>query len=291
MEGVTMNASRIMLAVGTALLLSAPAAHAADPCLADAKQTYSEAKAQCREDYQTAKDACLNRDHECVEGCRAGRAECVDATDLEEDLRACRNDLRDAKAACRAAHPEGSAELDQCIDQAQVVAFQCRKRARKAAKPALDACRLGFRSCARACPPAEPVKSGAEVRQCKTDAKTGYVTCRSESREAFQTQKDLCKDRDHGCVEGCRAGRDACRVPVEDELDANVAACNATRDAAIQNCRNLYAEGTPERDACITTAQVDAFQCRDAAREAARPSFAACHDGFQTCAEACPPVS
>jgi hypothetical protein len=286
-----MTTFRITFALGLALLLAAPAARAADPCIADAKQEYSESKTQCKEDYQTAKDACLNRDHACVEGCRAGRAECVDATSVDEDLAACRDDLRDAKAACRAAHPEGSAELDQCIDQAQVVAFQCRKGARKAAKPALSACRTGFRACAKSCPPPATPSSGEDVRQCKLDAKTVYRTCKLDSREAFQSQKDLCLNRDHTCVEGCRAGRDACRQPVEDQLDADRAACNATRDAAVQNCKDLYADGTPERDACITNAQVDAFQCRDQARETARPNFQACGDGFKSCAEACPAAS
>lgn len=281
-------ASHLGLAAGLGLLV-ATSAGATNPCIGDAKQEYSEAKAQCREDYQAAKDACLNRDHECVEACRAGRSECVDATGLDEDLAACRDTLRAAKAQCRADHPEGSAERDQCIDQAQVTAFLCRKDARKEAKPALTACRAGFRACAKACPPPDPPSSGGDVRQCKLDAKSAYVTCKSDARENFQTQKDLCLNRDHTCVENCRAGRDACRQPVEDQLDAEIAACNQARSDQIQNVCNPQPE--PQRSECITDAQVTAFQCRDQAREDARPNFQACRDGFKACAQACPPAS
>jgi hypothetical protein len=242
---------------------------------------------------QVAKDACSNKDHDCVEVCRAGRDECEEATGLDAALDACRDTLRDAKAACRAdpnndpSTPEGAANLDHCIDQAQTVAFVCRKTARKAAKPSLTACRAGFRACVKVCPAgAGPV---VDPLQCKLDAKNAYVQCKSDCREALQTQRDLCKNRDHACVEGCRADRDTCRQPFEDQLDATIAACNAQRDSDVQNCKNLYPEGDPNRDVCIGQAQVTGFQCRDQAREDARSGFQGCADNFQTCAQACPP--
>ena len=46
-----------------------------------------------------------------------------------------------------------------CIEQARVVAFQCRDQAREDAKPGFAACRAGFKTCVQACPPASP--SGA----------------------------------------------------------------------------------------------------------------------------------
>src|SRR5258707_4492629 len=101
-------ASRIVLALTFGLLLAAPAARASDPCIGDAKETFTDCKGDCMEGYQTAKDACLNRDHDCVEGCRAGRADCIDQSSLDEDLAVCRDDLRAAKATCRAANAEGS---------------------------------------------------------------------------------------------------------------------------------------------------------------------------------------
>jgi hypothetical protein len=61
------------------------------------------------------------------------------------------------------------------------------------------------------------------------------------------------------------------------------------RDAAIATCRQLYAEGTAERDQCIDNAQVDAFRCRDQANEDARPGLQACKQQFQACVQICPP--
>ena len=113
----------IALAIGFA---AAPA-RAGNPCIGDAKETFTDCKGDCKEDYQAAKDACLQRDHDCVEGCRAGRAECILNTSLDEDLATCRTNLRDAKDACRAGDP---AQLDSCIDEAQVTAFLCRRTAR-----------------------------------------------------------------------------------------------------------------------------------------------------------------
>lgn len=281
-------ASRIGLAIGFALAIGATTARADDPCIGDAREGFTDCKGDCKEAYQTAKDACLNRDHDCVERCREVRGDCIDQTNLDEDLAACRDTLRAAKQTCRDTKPPDSPELDQCIDEAQVVAFVCRKTARKTNRPAVNACRSAFRTCAQACGP--PVTTIPDPRQCKLDAKTAYLTCKADCREAFQAQKDLCLNRDHDCVEACRAGRDACRQPIEDQLDAAIAACNATRASAIQNCENLYPPGT-DRDTCVMNAQIDAFQCRDQARENAAPGFESCRTGFQACATACPPPS
>jgi hypothetical protein len=278
-----LRTAQLGFAIAIALAIGAGNAQATNPCIADAKQTFTECKGDCKESFQVAKDNCINRDHECVEGCRAGRSECVDATNLDEDLAVCRNNLRDAKEQCRATHAEGSPELDACIDAAQVVAFLCRKQARRDAKPLITACRAGFRACVQACPPPDPPSEVVDTRQCKLDAKAAYLVCKADCREGFQTQKDLCLNRDHECVEGCRAGRDACRQPVEDQLDADIAQCNATRDSTIAGCNG---DAT-----CILNAQIAAFQCRDQAREDAKPSFQACRAGFVACAQACPPAS
>lgn len=57
----------------------------------------------------------------------------------------------------------------------------------------------------------------------------------------------------------------------------------------IDVCRSLYAADTPERDACVDQAQLAAFACPDAAREAAKPGLRACREAFLDCAVACPP--
>jgi hypothetical protein len=253
----------------------------------DAKLAFRECRAQCKEDVQSARDGCINRDHVCVEGCRAGRSECIDALPLDEDLAACEATLRAAKQSCRLNNPEGTPERDRCIDQAQVVAFQCRDRARERARPALKACRAGFRACARACPPgAGPIENPA---QCKRDAKAAYRACRATCLEEFQFQRDACRNRDHVCVEACRTGREVCRQPVVDQLTAAVTACNTTRNTDVQTCRETYPEG-PDRDQCINNVQLAAFMCRDQAREDAKPGFEACRQGFRSCVTVCPPA-
>ena len=272
-----------VIGIALAIGFAAAPARAGHPCVGDAKETFTAGKGDCKEDYQSAKDACLQRDHDCVEGCRAGRAECILNTSLDEDLATCRTNLRAAKDACHAGDP---AQLDSCIDEAQVTAFLCRRTARKTANPFITACRLGFRACAKACP-----TTGTEVIDkvaCKTDAKNAYLGCKDGCRDDFQEQKDLCLGRNHACVENCRAGRDACREPVENDLDAAVASCNATKTAAVNQCKADFPDGSQEREDCITNALVVAFRCRDQAREDAKPRFEACRAGFTACAEACP---
>jgi hypothetical protein len=274
-----------------AVLLAAPAARAKDFCVVDAKLELKDCKTTCTEDFQVAKDNCLNRDHACVEVCRAEREECRLATGIDADFAACRATLQQAKQRCRDTNPAGSVALDQCIDQAQVVAFQCRDAARERARRALKACARAFRGCAQACPPADPNAPPVDVVACKNDARNTFNTCRATCVEDFQVAKDACRNRDHACVEQCRANRDACRDPVLAQLESDVARCNADRDHAIQLCRNAYGAGTPALDRCIDNAQVDAFRCRDAARERARPQLNSCRAAFVTCVRACPPAS
>jgi hypothetical protein len=274
--------THILVLAGLALVLGAQPAAATDPCIGDARAELGECKTVCKEDYQLAKDNCLNRDHACVEICRALREECRLATGIDDALTVCRDALRTAKGTCRSLHAEGSPELDQCIDQAQVIGFQCRRAARTTARPALNLCRDAFRTCAKACPPPDDPSEVIDPAQCKVDAKLAYRTCKEGCREALQFQKDVCLNRDHLCVEGCRSERDGCRQPIEDQLDTDVAACNAARDDTIATCGD---------DACIVNARVAAFQCRDQARETAKPNLEACRDAFRVCAEGCPPAS
>ena len=279
----------ILATLATAFLLfAADHARAADPCVLDAKNEAKECKATCLEDYQAAKDACLDRDHACVEACRADRYDCRQATGIDDAIAACNATLDGARAQCRADHPAGSPERDHCIDQAQVVAFQCRDSAREQAKPALKACRKTFRLCAVGCAPNQPPNPTGR-KQCMIDALAAYTTCRAECKEDFQVAKDACKNRDHACVEQCRDQRAECRSTPLAQRQQAIDQCNATRDAAKDNCKSLYGEGTPERDQCIDNAQVAAFECRDQANEDARPALKQCRDQFQSCVQACPP--
>jgi hypothetical protein len=287
---VSMPIQSIAAASVVVFAVSVPAAHAMNPCTRVAKEAKKECKAECKEDFQIAKDACLNRDHACVEVCRAERANCRDASGRDAAIAVCDAALADAKQICRDTYLAGTPERDQCIDQAQVVAFQCRDQAREDTKGALRECRRSFKACARACPPADPPSSVDPV-QCKIDAKAAYAVCKDACVEDFQLAKDICRNRDHACVEVCRDARDVCRQPVIDQLASAVAICKATRDTEVQNCRDLYPEDPVALDTCIDNAQVTAFQCRDQAREDARPGFEGCRQDFRDCVLTnCPPI-
>jgi hypothetical protein len=255
-------------------------------CLDEVRTAAGECKGDCREAYQLAKDTCSNRDHVCVEGCRADRQVCLQPTldVLDAAVDACNATKSAAVATCRANHPDGSVELDTCIDQAQVVAFLCRKVAHKAAKPGIRACRSAFKLCVNTqCPVLGPTDPAA-VRACKDDAVGLYDNCKDSCTEAKQLGKDTCLDRDHACVEVCRADRVVFTVVVE----AARAVCAATRQAAFDNCRTLYPAGSTDRQICFEQAQVAAFSCRDAAREGVADALRSCSDAFLACAQACP---
>jgi hypothetical protein len=271
------------VAVGVILACASVANAARNPCIKEAKQDFRECVAGCKETFQAGKDDCLDRDHACVEVCRAQRAECRDATGFDAAVRQCNDALETARAAC----PSGDGR-DRCIDQAQVIAFQCRDAAREDAKPALKECRKTFKTCARTCNPNFP-SNPEGARQCVKDAAAAGRTCNAGCKEAYQVDKDTCRNRDHACVEQCRVDRLGCVGPIRTQLDTDVAVCKTARDLEIANCELLFGEGTLERDTCIDNAQVDAFQCRDAAHEAARPGLAACRQTFRACADACPP--
>jgi hypothetical protein len=124
--------------------------------------------------------------------------------------------------------------------------------------------------------------AGPCVREAKQDAKD----CTADCKEALQTAKDACLNRDHDCVEVCRADRSQCRL--DSGIDAALDACNDALEARRAQCRADTQPDTAERDACVDAAQVDAFECRDSARELARPLLKACRKAFRSCAKACP---
>lgn len=251
-------------------------------CVKAAAGDFKDCKAGCKDDFQTAKDACINKDHDCVDACREGRAECVDATGFADAIRACNAQAQQVDIPdCKKAFPPDSDALEQCIDNALTNAFICRQGVRAAKKPELAACRAGFRACVQACPPGSgPVE---DVKQCRSDAKSADKACLSACLEDFQVAKDACRNKDHACVENCRSARETCNAPVQAALDAAVAQCKATLQAAKAACNG---------DAhCIELAEVVAFQCRDDARDAAKPGFAACRAGFKSCVQGCPPAS
>jgi hypothetical protein len=273
----------VVLAPGTAAW--------ADSCIDDAIQTALECRTGCKDAYLLARDTCSNRDHLCVESCRSERSICREPFEdtLGAAIAACNATLAIERDMCRSHHPDGSAALDSCIDGVQVAAFLCRDGAREQVAADLRACSIAFKTCVRTnCPPASEPDPAAR-KACKDDAKALFKMCAADCQEAKQLARDTCLDRDHACVEDCRAMRESCRAPYVGQRDNDVAACNLTRETAIDDCRNTTGAGTPERDACIDQAQVTAFQCRDTARENVADALRSCRLAFQECAEACPP--
>jgi hypothetical protein len=269
----------------------------AGECTTAARLEFKGCKADCREELQVSKDACLNRDHDCVEACRAGREDCRAATGFDDEIDAC-NATRDSEIqTCKNLYPKSNdntdpsnkGNRDTCIDNAQVKAFQCRDQVREDNRLALRACRKGFQACARACgPPSTPV----DAKQCKMDAKAAYNQCRASCVEDRQVAVDACHNKDHDCVENCRSDRQDCRAPVVAQRDSTIDQCNADRDAAINppppQCPT---DPGPARDQCVDQVQVIAFECRDQAREDARPGLHQCRDDFKGCVTACPAPS
>lgn len=135
--------------------------------------------------------------------------------------------------------------------------------------------------------------SGAHAEDrslCKADAKNVFRGCKRDCKETFRADKDSCRKIDHVCADACRADRAVCVAPVRAALDAAIAACDATLADARARCRGQFADGTDQRDRCIDRAQVEAFECRDEAREAARPGLKTCKRAFRRCIrEQCPP--
>ncbi len=125
--------------------------------------------------------------------------------------------------------------------------------------------------------------SKACIREAKRDARDCGAAC----KEAYQTAKDACLNRDHDCVEICRADRAECRLGTG--FDAGIDACNDILESNREACRTNNPPGA-DRDRCIDAAQVNAFECRDAVRESTKSLLKDCRKAFRTCAKACPAV-
>src|SRR5262245_26701490 len=163
-----MNHISVLAVLAVPALFVTTARAGAGPCIVAAKGQYVEAIQACKDTMLEAKDSCLNRDHACVDVCRDTRYQCVIDTGLPAAVATC-NAERDVEINnCKATFAAGSDERDQCIDNAQVTAFMCRDDARDTRKDALVACRTGFKTCAKACGPANPP---VDSIACRTAAK------------------------------------------------------------------------------------------------------------------------
>lgn len=287
----------VLLAAAAFVLATVPVANAGPrPCIRAAKADAKDCGAGCKEAFQAAKDGCLNRDHDCVEACRADRWQCRLDTGFDAAIDGCNSLLDAARQACRDQGKTGDA-LDQCVDLAQVKAFQCRDAARELARLPLKQCRKDFRACAQACPTPNPPTSVNPAEECLIAAKNAVIACLRDCVEDFQLGKDICLNRNHACVEDCRTSRHACVQPVRDQFDLDVAACNQTRTDGIMNDCNVQfplprdAAAQVSWDLCVDGYQVRAFVCRDNAHEVARPGLQICRQLFRDCAQGCPTLA
>jgi hypothetical protein len=130
------------------------------------------------------------------------------------------------------------------------------------------------------------VWSADPAKQCLKDARGDHADCVAVCADNFNAAAALCGTT---CVQQCGTDRIACRQPIQDQLAADVKACNDTLAGAIKSCRHqAKADPNFDKNACIAKAQIDAFICRDDAREAAFPQLNQCRETFQACILACP---
>ena len=125
-----------------------------------------------------------------------------------------------------------------------------------------------------------------DTGQCIKGASGDYKDCKAGCKDDFQEAKDACINRDHDCVDACREVRADCRDATG--FDDMIKACNATRDQAIQNCKQAYPNDPGSRDTCIDDAQVNEFVCRLGVRKSTKSALNACRKGFKSCVVACP---
>ncbi|HLK09839.1 MAG TPA: hypothetical protein VKW76_00490 [Candidatus Binatia bacterium] len=273
----------LMVSVGFAALalgLAGTTAWAANSCVLEAKAEYQDCKAGCLDAFTTAKDSCFNKLVLCVEACQTQRQDCIDATGLPALLQACNAQTQQAVQQCKTAP-----DPETCEDQAQLVGFQCRQAARRNT-PGVKACRQTFHGCIAACPP----NPGPTVNPatCRTNAKDAYVSCLGDCKNTFNVERGVCHGKSPVCVADCGVARENCVTPVEDQLNAAIAACRATLTQQVAACKGIYPPGSSQLAQCIENAQAAAFLCRDAAGEAAQPQLQACQQAFVGCVQGCP---
>jgi hypothetical protein len=228
---------------------------------------------------------CLDRSPVCVAACLERSQECRDATGIGQAIVTCTATLQTALARCVTNHPTAPAKRAQCVDHAQLGAFQCRNAARRAAAPALRRCTLDSVVCRRGCGPGSPPRGETLcLDEANLKRREALRTCRRD----FQVSGSACIDKDDACVQPCRDERDGCEAPIDAELGRAVGACLQQRNATIVACRAANPVGSTALATCEETADAAAFTCRLAARDAAAPGLAACSDAFVACIRACP---
>ena len=157
MKVLKITVTLIVMCAGVMMNVSSTFAEDIKACVEEARSALQECTTLCKDTFLAAKDGCRDIEHPCADGCRAIREGCVGS--VLSALEACKEDNCDdlfetAIDACKVAYPKDSPERHLCIDNAQVVAFQCRDTCRETVAGDLKACRTAFKKCIKDCPPA-----------------------------------------------------------------------------------------------------------------------------------------
>lgn len=174
-----MRVSRGVLVVSAAMVLAGSGlsnARADATCVQNAKATYRACASQCKADFVDARLTCRNVQPACGVACLAGRQACFDNADnilqtgqlpdgstlanCSGGTDQCKASLQAAKQACGAPCQPTDTACKECVDNAQIVDFECRDGCRDSwrTNPTVIAmeqsCRDTFKACVQACPPA-----------------------------------------------------------------------------------------------------------------------------------------
>ncbi len=145
-------------------------------CLLNAKATFRGCVSQCKSDFVAARLTCRNVQPACGEACLAGRQACLDnieailqtgqvpgggtLTNCSGGTDQCTANFQTAKQACGAPCQPSDTACMECVDNAQVVNFECRDTCRTSWRTnpivvsMLQSCQSSFKACIQKCPPA-----------------------------------------------------------------------------------------------------------------------------------------
>lgn len=275
----------LLLAAARDVVAAGSAAPCGGACFRAARGDARECRGSADAAFVLDRALCLERDPVCVAACLETAEECRDDTGHADAIAACNATLQSALLRCLANHPTAAAKRAQCVDRAQLAAYQCRASARRDDRRALAACTATGDTCRRDCGPGEPP---AGVATCTAEARAARQTALGSCRQSFQVTASACVGKDATCAQTCAATRQTCTAPIAAAFSAAVGACVEAQAVAVAACRAGAPAGSDALASCEEQAGATAFACRLAARDAAAPGLAACGDAYVACVRACP---
>jgi hypothetical protein len=144
-------------------------------CVLKSKANFLACARQCKQDFVDARLLCHNISPACGDACLAGRQVCLDtATTILQTGQLpgggtlancsggtdqCKATFEAAKQACHAPCQPADTQCTECVDNAQVVAFECRDTCRDSWRTnptviaMLQSCQSSFKACIQKCAP------------------------------------------------------------------------------------------------------------------------------------------